>query len=98
MRRPEIQVAAMIAATVLVKAALSIELELSSAETYFWMQAKHPALGYFDHPGMAAWMIGLSTALFGESVLAVRLLTIASGGLMTWFIFLAARRLYDDRV
>lgn len=88
----------MIAATALVKAAVSLELELTSIEAYLWMCAKRPALGYFDYPALVAWMIWLSTTLFGESVLAVRLLTIAGGGLMTWFVFLTARRLYDERV
>jgi dolichol-phosphate mannosyltransferase len=98
MKRPSVQVATMIVATALVKALLSLETELTSAECYLWMCAKHPALGYFDYPALVAWMIGLSTALFGESVLAVRLLTIVAGGLMTGFVFLAARTLYDERV
>ena len=98
MRRPAAQVAAMIVAMALVKAAVSIETELTSAECYLWMCAKRPALGYFDYPALVAWMIWLSTAIFGESVLAVRLLTIAGGGLTTGFVFLAARRLYDERV
>jgi dolichol-phosphate mannosyltransferase len=98
MRRPAAQVAAMIVAMAIVKAAISIQTELTSAECYLWMCAKRPALGYFDYPALVAWMIWLSTALFGESVLAVRLFTIAGGGLMTWFVFLAARRLYDERV
>jgi len=97
-RRPAVQVAAMIVAMALVKAILSLQLELTSAEAYLWMCAKHPALGYFDYPGLVAWMIALSTAVFGESVLAVRLFTIAGGGLMTGFVFLAARRLYDEKV
>jgi hypothetical protein len=98
MRRPAVQVASMIVATALVKTVISLGTELTSAECYLWMCAKRPALGYFDYPPLVAWMIWLSTAVFGESVLAVRLLTIAGGGLTTWFIFLAARRLYDERV
>lgn len=96
-KRPAVQVAAMILATALVKAVVSLQTELTSAEAYLWMCAKHPALGYFDYPALVAWMIGLSTALFGESVLAVRSFTIAAGALATGFIFLAARRLYDER-
>jgi 4-amino-4-deoxy-L-arabinose transferase-like glycosyltransferase len=82
----------------LIKAILSLQTELTSAESYFWMCAQHPALGYFDHPPLTAWMIAGSTALFGDSVLAVRLFTILSGGLMTWFVFLGARRLYGEQV
>lgn len=96
-RRPAVQVAAMIAAATLVKVAVSLELELTSAECYLWMCAQHPALGYYDYPALVAWMIRLSTALFGDGVLAVRLFTILSGAIMTAFVFLAARRLYEER-
>ena len=34
-------------------------LELLPEETYYWTYSKHPALGYFDHPPMVAWVIGL---------------------------------------
>lgn len=88
----------MIAAMTLVKGLVSLQTELTSAESYLWMCAKRPALGYFDYPALVAWMIALSTALFGEGVLAVRLFTILSGALMTWTVFLAGRRLYDERV
>jgi dolichol-phosphate mannosyltransferase len=87
----------MIAATALLKGILSLLTEISSIESYLWMCAKHPALGYFDYPPLAGWMIWLSTALFGESTLAVRLFTIAAGASTTGFVFLAGRRLYDEK-
>ena len=95
-QRPAAQVLLLIAATTLVKVLVTIQTELTSAETYLWMCAKHPAPGYFDYPPLVAWMIALSTALFGESALAVRLPTILAGAGTTWFVFLAGRRLYDE--
>lgn len=53
-------------------------------EAYYWQWSRYLALGYHDHPPMIAWLIYLSTSLFGQHELAIRLpsilcLTIASG-------------------
>jgi len=47
---------------------------------------------------MIAWLIWLSTRAFGDGAVAVRLPTIACGAATAWFVFLTARRLYDERV
>ena len=77
---------------------LTAQLELTSVESYLWVCAQRPAAGYYDYPGMIAWMGRLSTTLFGHSPLGVRAVTIAGGAAMIGFVFLAARRLYDERV
>ena len=38
-------------------------LPLFAQEAYYWCYAQHPALSYFDHPPMVAWMIWLGTQL-----------------------------------
>jgi hypothetical protein len=45
--------------------------ELIFDEAYYWHYAKNMTWGYFDHPPMVAWMIGLSSLIF-EGVLGVR--------------------------
>ena len=42
-------------------------------ELYYWCWAQTPQLSYFDHPPMTAYMIRASTAVFGDSLVAVRL-------------------------
>lgn len=42
-------------------------------EAYYWMYAKNPALSYFDHPPMVAWVIGVGTAIFGDTEFGVRI-------------------------
>jgi 4-amino-4-deoxy-L-arabinose transferase-like glycosyltransferase len=42
-------------------------------EAYYWMWGQHPALSYYDHPPLNAWLLGLSSALFGWNVFALRL-------------------------
>ncbi|RPH72356.1 glycosyl transferase, partial [bacterium] len=33
-------------------------IPLTPQEAYYWNYAMHPALSYFDHPPMVAWVIG----------------------------------------
>ena len=96
MSRPSRQVLAVIAFVTLIRAILTSQLELTSVESYLWVCAQRPALGYFDYPAMIAWMGAASTALFGHSPLGVRAISILGGAAMIWFVFLAARRLYDE--
>jgi dolichol-phosphate mannosyltransferase len=95
--RAALRLLSVIVGAAVVKAVLCLQLELTSVESYLWICAQHPAAGYFDYPGMAAWMIGISTFVFGNSVLGVRMVTLIVGALSAWIVFLAARRLYDDR-
>lgn len=44
-------------------------------ETYYWLYAQHPALGYFDHPPMVSWMIMASDLLF-KGTLSIRFCTV----------------------
>ncbi|MBN1556623.1 MAG: glycosyltransferase family 39 protein [Lentisphaerae bacterium] len=48
-------------------------LPLSGDEAYHWEWSRRPAFGYYDHPGLTAYLIRLSTAVFGsETEFAVR--------------------------
>ncbi|MBV8879996.1 MAG: glycosyltransferase family 39 protein, partial [Planctomycetaceae bacterium] len=91
------QVLGVVAFVTLIRAVLSLQLELVSVESYLWVCSQRPSMGYYDYPGMIAWMGWLSTALFGHSTLGVRALMLLSAGGTVWFVFLATRRLYDER-
>jgi glycosyltransferase involved in cell wall biosynthesis len=94
--RPAAQVLAAIGLLFALKAVLGARTELDSIEAYHWLYAQHPALGYYDHPGMIGWLIWLSTALFGDSPLGVRMLTFIGSAIATWLVYLTGRRLYDE--
>ena len=96
-RDPALQVLAFIAFSTILKCVVASQVELDSVEAYHWLYARNPALGYFDHPGMIGWMIWLSTALFGDSALGVRMSTILAGALTIWLAFLAGRKMYGER-
>jgi dolichol-phosphate mannosyltransferase len=72
-------------------------IELMPEEAYYWTYFQHPALSYFDHPPLVAWVIGLGTALVGNTELGVRIgfivLSLGSAALM----FDLARRWVGDR-
>jgi 4-amino-4-deoxy-L-arabinose transferase-like glycosyltransferase len=42
-------------------------------EAYYWMWGQHPALSYYDHPPLNAWLLGLSSLFLGWNSYAVRL-------------------------
>ena len=46
---------------------------------------------------MVAWLIAASTAVFGDSALAVRLPAVVLGTWGSWFVFLLARDMYGSR-
>lgn len=48
--------------------------ELIFDEAYYWHYAKKMSWGYFDHPPMVAWMIGLSNLIF-DGEIGVRLVS-----------------------
>jgi len=98
MNSPSRQVFGAIALVTAIRILLSTQLELTSVESYLWVCAQRPSLGYYDYPGMIAWMGRLSTAIFGHSALGFRAFTLISSAGMIWLVFLAARRLYDERV
>lgn len=60
---------------------------LSGDEAYYWAWTQHPALGYHDHPPMVAWVITLSTWLFGTTTFAVRLPFVLMGTAVAWLSF-----------
>src|SRR5262245_46775270 len=95
--RPAAHVVVFIGLVFALKVIFGAITELDSVEAYHWLYAQHPALGYYDHPGMIGWTIWLSTALFGDSPLGVRMLTFIGSAIATWFVFLSGRRLFDER-
>jgi len=95
--RPAAQIASFIGVLFVLKVIVAGKAELDSIEAYHWLYAQHPALGYYDHPGMIGWLIWLSTAIFGQSALGVRMITLVTSSLAIWLTYLAGRRMYGER-
>ncbi len=69
-------------------------LELTFDEAYYALWSRSLAFGYLDHPPMVAFLIRASTALFGDSELGVRALTLALTGALPALIAWTAWRLF----
>ena len=72
-------------------------LELLPEEAYYWTYSKHPALGYFDHPPMVAWVIGLGTAGFGQTEFGVRVGTILLNLAASLLLYFTGRLWFGQR-
>ncbi|NBX92067.1 MAG: hypothetical protein EB078_02575 [Proteobacteria bacterium] len=51
---------------------LAMALPPSEDELYYWTWSQTLSLSYFDHPPLVAWLISLSTRVFGHSILGIR--------------------------
>jgi 4-amino-4-deoxy-L-arabinose transferase-like glycosyltransferase len=58
--------------------ALAALLPPADDEVYYWCWAQRLQLSYYDHPPMVAYMIRLSTAVFGDTLFATRLPAVVS--------------------
>lgn len=61
-------------------------------EAYYWVWGQHPGWSYYDHPPLQAWVQGLTTALLGSSLFALRLPSLLALGGMLWVLSLFMRR------
>ncbi len=52
---------------------LVVPLDLSPDEAYYWDWSRHLDWGYYSKPPMVAWLIGLSTSIFGNNEFGVRM-------------------------
>ncbi|HEY5337770.1 MAG TPA: glycosyltransferase family 39 protein [Rhizomicrobium sp.] len=71
-------------------------LDLYPDEAQYWWWSQNPAWGYFSKPPMIAWVIWLTTAVFGENEWAIRLGSPLLHAVTALFVFGIARRLFDD--
>ena len=69
-------------------------VELYADEAQYWTWALQPDWGYYSKPPMVAWAIWLSRALFGDSELGVRALSLVLYPVTAWMLFLLLRRLF----
>jgi len=66
-------------------------------ELYFMACARHLDFGYVDHPPIVPWIAAASTALFGESLFALRIPVALAGALTVALVVVMARTLGGGR-
>jgi 4-amino-4-deoxy-L-arabinose transferase-like glycosyltransferase len=67
-------------------------------EAQYWFWAKHPALGYYSKPPLVAWLIAMTTALFGDGEFAIRLSAPLLTAATAIFVYAIGARLYNRRI
>ena len=72
-------------------------VNLIPEEAYYWNYAQRLDIGYLDHPPMVAWLIWLSTTLFGNSEVSVRLPAFVCWIAAAIFMFRLTQNLYGRR-
>src|SRR5262249_2745840 len=70
--------------------------ELVPQEAYYLFYARHPALSYFDHPGILAWALALPATLRPPPPLLVRLVPFLFAAITLAGAFRLARRFVPD--
>lgn len=93
-RRAFVLFLVIVAAITLVRCAVLVisPLNLYPDEAQYWWWAQTPDLGYFSKPPMIAWIIRLSTALFGQGEWAIRIASPLIHGATALVVYMIARR------
>ena len=84
--------------SLLIRLYVSVTTGLSDDEAYYYVWAMRPEWSYYDHPGMTAWLIWLSTSVFGSTALGVRFFAVICSIGTGFFIWKLARDLFSESV
>jgi 4-amino-4-deoxy-L-arabinose transferase-like glycosyltransferase len=77
---------------------IATPLEISPDEAQYWRWSRTLDLGYYSKPPLIAWVIALSTSVFGDSEWAIRLLAPLLHGVAAFFLYLLGARAFDQRI
>ncbi|MDB5407433.1 MAG: hypothetical protein JWL84_2345 [Rhodospirillales bacterium] len=72
--------------------------DLYPDEAQYWLWAQVPSFGYFSKPPLVAWLIAVTTRVFGDQEFGVRLASPLLHFATGFAIYGIGRRLYDSRV
>ncbi len=70
---------------------------LTVDEAHYWVYTKFLDLSYFDHPPLIAYIIKVSTLIFGNTAFAVRFPAVVIFFLASWVFFICVKKLYNER-
>jgi len=84
--------AAILGYFVALKLIISFGMSPLGDEAYYWLWGQHIAMSYFDHPGLAGWVLGLGDAVFGNSLIGLRIMSVLSSIGSIGFFWLYAKR------
>ena len=88
--------ALLIAGATLVRLLFVSTTDIANGEAYYYVWSRFPALSYYDHPPLVAWMAWLTTRVSHGS-LAVRAGPLVCSVLFGAGVFVLGRRLFSPR-
>ena len=99
-RSPSLCVGLMIALFVALRVVIIVAspLEIGPDEAQYWRWAQTLDFGYYSKPPLVAWVIWLSTSIFGDDGWAIRLTAPLLHGIGAFFLFLLGKRMFDARI
>lgn len=77
---------------------IATPLEIGPDEAQYWRWSRTLDFGYYSKPPLIAWVIALSTSVFGDGEWAIRLLSPFLHGIAAFFLFLLGRKAFDSRI
>lgn len=66
-------------------------------ESYYWVWSRYLDWSYYDHPPLVAWMIRLSSELFGTNQFSLRLPAILSWLVTAYVVYRIASRMFSAK-
>ena len=75
----------------------AVSVPLTGEEAYYWEWSRRPAMGYYDHPPLVAYLILACTWLGGHTVWAVRLWPVVLHAASALLLYALAADLMGDR-
>ena len=73
-----------------------LDLTLYLDEAYYWEWAQQLDWGYYSKPPLIGWLIAATTAIWGDSVLAVKAGTLLLHPITALLLFILGQRLVDS--
>jgi membrane-associated phospholipid phosphatase len=73
-------------------------LDLSPDEAHYWEWSRRLELSYYSKGPMIAYLIALSTALFGDTVFGVRVFAVLFSALTSLMLYKLGKDLYNEKV
>ena len=69
--------------------------ELIPDETYYWNYTQFLDFGYLDHPPLLAWLLWLTTGIFGDNEFGVRIVAFLCGAGVLFFVYRLTKLFFD---
>lgn len=84
--------------TTLIRTSIIGCIGLTVDEAHYWVYSKFLDLSYYDHPPVIGYLIKIFTDIFGTNEFAVRFPSVLIFIFSSWIIFLATRKIFEEKV